>query len=984
MRSLTPHAAALAIVALAGTAHAQSVWNNPAGGDWNTASNWTPAGVPNAALDTAVIGLSDPFTVTLGISPSILGLTISNPNATLGINTGNTLTLATLVNDGDILVNNSASIFDSILAFNAPAVITGTGTITLGALSGTGNHNDARLQSNSGIDTVIASTMTVRGNGAISGNGSFTNNGAVLAQDPLGPGIRISLPFAQSASGQIHADAGFVSFSTGAVIAGGTITSSNGGALDVVGSATLEGVTNTGDFGVMEGSTLQLTDALTNNSTLTINRSFSIFDSIVRFDADTEINGTGQILMRATSSTLDARIATAAGVTGTIGPGQTISGAGHLSGNLVLNGLVIADNPARAIEIVATLGGTGELRGGLDSQVELNNATVSGVTLASSGGSVTAATGTSFVSGITITSDAGVRGSNATMALTGGITNNGTLTINNNNDIFNAHLRFDTDSTIAGTGQILLRSPSSLNDAQIDTAAGITGTIGAGQTLRGAGQLRGTLVLNGVAIADDPAFSLSVYGDLSGPGSLRAENGAVLGFQNGASVHDMDTDSDPGSFVAALLGTSTVGNLTILGDAGIAGSGATMVLDGPITNNGTLNINYDNNIFNAHLVFDTDTTIDGNGTVRMRAPTNLDDAQIGTNPGITGTFGPALTVAGSGQIKGTIVNHGTINGDDPASQLQIYDDISGPGTIRSDGGSVGLNSATVSHQTFGSSAGGIVAAVAGISTITDCINGGDLGVLGSGASLVVASSLTNNANIIINSDSNIFNAAFNIDTTTEIDGTGTFDLRLGSSDLGDATLRAQAGLTAALGAGQTITGSGRLRGDINLAGAIDPAGTARELNHNEGTLTLASTAAARFDLGGLNPGEFDRVTIGTGGTVALGGHCAIALDAGYVPVRGDSWDLLSGTTTGSFDSYDFPVAPFGSAYRVFYSPTRVFARLTCSADFDGDNQLNFFDVSAFIGLYNAQDPRADLAAPFGQFNFFDIAAFISNFNAGCP
>jgi hypothetical protein len=55
----------------------------------------------------------------------------------------------------------------------------------------------------------------------------------------------------------------------------------------------------------------------------------------------------------------------------------------------------------------------------------------------------------------------------------------------------------------------------------------------------------------------------------------------------------------------------------------------------------------------------------------------------------------------------------------------------------------------------------------------------------------------------------------------------------------------------------------------------------------------------------------------------------------------------------------------------------------CQADFDGNGLLNFFDVSAFIAAYNAADPAADLAAPFGTFNFFDISAFIALYNAGC-
>lgn len=45
---------------------------------------------------------------------------------------------------------------------------------------------------------------------------------------------------------------------------------------------------------------------------------------------------------------------------------------------------------------------------------------------------------------------------------------------------------------------------------------------------------------------------------------------------------------------------------------------------------------------------------------------------------------------------------------------------------------------------------------------------------------------------------------------------------------------------------------------------------------------------------------------------------------------------------------------------------------------------DFFDVAAYIALFNAGDPAADFAAPFGQLNFFDISAFITEFTNGCP
>ncbi len=45
--------------------------------------------------------------------------------------------------------------------------------------------------------------------------------------------------------------------------------------------------------------------------------------------------------------------------------------------------------------------------------------------------------------------------------------------------------------------------------------------------------------------------------------------------------------------------------------------------------------------------------------------------------------------------------------------------------------------------------------------------------------------------------------------------------------------------------------------------------------------------------------------------------------------------------------------------------------------------LNFFDLAAFIALFNTRDAAADLDAN-GLWNFFDLAAFIAEYSAGCP
>ncbi len=56
---------------------------------------------------------------------------------------------------------------------------------------------------------------------------------------------------------------------------------------------------------------------------------------------------------------------------------------------------------------------------------------------------------------------------------------------------------------------------------------------------------------------------------------------------------------------------------------------------------------------------------------------------------------------------------------------------------------------------------------------------------------------------------------------------------------------------------------------------------------------------------------------------------------------------------------------------------------SCPADINGDGDLNFFDVSAFLSAFAAMDSAADFTGE-GDFNFFDVSAFLTAFSVGCP
>jgi hypothetical protein len=66
---------------------------------------------------------------------------------------------------------------------------------------------------------------------------------------------------------------------------------------------------------------------------------------------------------------------------------------------------------------------------------------------------------------------------------------------------------------------------------------------------------------------------------------------------------------------------------------------------------------------------------------------------------------------------------------------------------------------------------------------------------------------------------------------------------------------------------------------------------------------------------------------------------------------------------------------------VNFSPIHQGGGVAC-ADLNGDGLFNFFDVSAFLVAYQAQDPAADFTGD-GVINFFDVSAFLVSFQSGC-
>jgi autotransporter-associated beta strand protein len=177
---------------------------DPISGDWNTAANWTPMGVPNGPTDTATFGLSNttdvsiseqtevngivftgavgtnPYTIT---APPGLRLTISGTGITNNTGTSDLQNFVTAgsVGPGGLIefTNNATAGFNTHFTNNAGEAITGIGGVTFfhdssTAANGTFINNGATVSGVGGGATAFSENSHAA-------NGTFVDNGATVA-----------------------------------------------------------------------------------------------------------------------------------------------------------------------------------------------------------------------------------------------------------------------------------------------------------------------------------------------------------------------------------------------------------------------------------------------------------------------------------------------------------------------------------------------------------------------------------------------------------------------------------------------------------------------------------------------------------------------------------------------------------------------------------------------------------------------------------
>ncbi len=174
---------------------------------------------------------------------------------------------------------------------------------------------------------------------------------------------------------------------------------------------------------------------------------------------------------------------------------------------------------------------------------------------------------------------------------------------------------------------------------------------------------------------------------------------------------------------------------------------------------------------------------------------------------------------------------------------------------------------------------------------------------------------------------------------------------------------------------------------VNAVAAVDSSGTRASFsNYGVGTFISAPGAAVlttdRTGADGYGAGDYATVDGTSFASPYAAGVAALVLSVNPSLTPAEVEAVLAETAVDRAEpGYD---TGYGWGFINAGAAVLAVAGSGCQADFTGDGSLNFFDLAAYLDLYNAGDPGADLVAPTGVLNFFDLAAYLDMYNAGCP
>ncbi len=731
----------------------------------------------------------------------------------------------------------------------------------------------------------------------------------------------------------------------------GTVLTINGNSISNAGTISLNSLGNYTYVFIANGATLAGT------GTVTMSNNFQ-----------NAVDGNSGILLTNKSTIQGA---------GQIGPHFTLANQGTINANVSGAALQLSQESSGTDTNTATMeatnggilqlatGGSSSINNaggtikavGANSQVQLSGqgTTISGGTLTTStGGTIVVPAGIGVnLNGVTNTGSLSLL-NNATVNLSGTITNGGTIQLNSAGSL--TTLFTPSSATLTGAGTVTM-SNNSQNAVDGNSGATLTNQ----STIQGAGQIGPHFMLanQGTINANVSGAALQVsqesVGTDTNTATMEATNGGILQLATGGSssinnaggtIEAAGTGSQvqlsgQGTTInGGTLTTSSGGSIVVPAGTGVNLNGvtntgtfsilnnATLNLLGNLTNNGTINVN---SLGNLTLLFlpTSSVTLLGKGHVILNNnPSSAFDGTGGlvlTNQSTIqggGTIGPHFTFTNAGTLN--VTAHKTLNINGPFTNFNsISSALTGgtymvAGTLLFTSASIITNSAKITLT--GPSA--LIANLGSINALTSLQTNTSTAAFtvtgGQQFTTTLSGNFSNAGKVMVGKNSQFkvaCNASFSCPYTqtggmTTVDGTlnDTFGVNINGGKLfGTGTIAASVVSKASVTAGDALT----------KAGVLCP-----------GTYTQNSTGSLNVQIGGTTLGtqcgattQYSQLKVGNG--ASLNGTLNVKLINSFVPAIGDVYTILtSSALSGTFSTLNLPVLS-GAHFVVGYTATTV-------------------------------------------------------------
>jgi fibronectin-binding autotransporter adhesin len=301
-----------------------------------------------------IIGLSGAYTVSTNATNQFAAnLTISNPDATLSIQSGRNLSLSGDIDNAGLIRVNIGVSGNALLTFENSAELRGDGSVELAS-----GGSSSTITTAPGTVLTQQQGHTIRGRGRLAAN--LVNNGTVSADIESQTMVVDGQPKTNNAmmrainggtmrvsSTDIHQSPSAIMMASGAgsllqlqslTVTGGSIGATDGGLVSVVnGNSIIDGVRLFGDVEVAERRTLLVDNSLTLDGQLVINPT-DVGNSALNFRDSMTVEGSGTIRLagEANASLIDA----ASGVAVALGADIRLEGIGQIRTPLTILGTV--------------------------------------------------------------------------------------------------------------------------------------------------------------------------------------------------------------------------------------------------------------------------------------------------------------------------------------------------------------------------------------------------------------------------------------------------------------------------------------------------------------------------------------------------------------------------------------------------------------------------------------------------------------------